>query len=721
MLSLFRRWYERHFSQPGTIEFALVLICAFLIVYYLMWLVGPIVVALCIAFCLDWPVQALEKFTNCSRRLASIIVMFLFCSIVILITVLVIPQIVKQGAEFYNSIVSFSLETSQPKEHDKLQQHTLGATTIRNTNSQNQSLPAVESSSTTQSSNAASSDNQSLSLAASKISKDNAHVTKESLNAETKTLHSMLAQQAVLDDSSDGLNAERIELFEASEYVANHDNTATAKSQLNEQTQVDHTSNHNNQDLVVYKNSLNASQQVTTYPTDNSQYVNAVHSAVNTVSEPTVAVTENISAVPTADIVENTSSMPTVAENVVLPQDKQDALAINDELLEKESLTNVVSEQVAVNATNSTPQAKILTANTDLVAAKQNSESSQDSKSSQDYASVQEQRPQISYQDAARIYSKDTMPNLEQLIKPTLPQSILQELEFNDTSTETSFKLTVYDFDTRLAHEAAILLMELPEPLPGMLTMDVIKNAVRYVRTQSTLYLADLMRTQLMPSVVNLFTWAVYLIIVPIFTFLMLFNKDELKKRATLFILPNNQVLMRKFWPSLHQQIAGYIRGKLIHIILMTIANSIAFKLLNVNYALLLGVGVGLSVVIPYVGAVIIAVPVVLVAIFQFGFSEALLWVLVIYTIIQLLDSNVLTPMLFSKAMNLDAFSILAAILIFGGLWGFWGVFFAIPLATFIKTIVMQWPNKDVREQQKREHLRQIQHKKSECSKQARI
>ena len=213
------------------------------------------------------------------------------------------------------------------------------------------------------------------------------------------------------------------------------------------------------------------------------------------------------------------------------------------------------------------------------------------------------------------------------------------------------------------------------------------------------------MRTQLMPSVFNAFTWLVYFIIVPIFTFLMLYDKQSLQRRAATFLLPNNQKLMKEFWPSLHGQIAGYIRGKILHIIIISCANTVAFMLMGVNYAMLLGVGVGLSVVIPYVGAVIIAVPVVLVAIFQFGFSSSLMWVLVIYTVIQLLDSNVLTPMLFSKAMNLDAFSILAAILIFGNLWGFWGVFFAIPLATFIKTLIVRWPNTDLRQAKVKQRL----------------
>ncbi len=262
-----------------------------------------------------------------------------------------------------------------------------------------------------------------------------------------------------------------------------------------------------------------------------------------------------------------------------------------------------------------------------------------------------------------------------------------------DSNDVNQFTMTANDFDNRLAKQLYDVVLSMPEPLPSMLTLNLIENSVRSARVAATNKMADVMRTQLMPSVVNAFTWLVYALIVPIFTFLMLYNKELLQNRAKIFILPNNQQLMRKFWPSMHAQIAGYIRGKLMHITIIAIANTLAFMLLDMNYALLLGVGVGLSVVIPYVGAVIIAVPVVMVAIFQFGFSSTLIWVLIIYTIIQLLDSNVLTPMLFSKAMNLDAFSILAAILIFGNLWGFWGVFFAIPLATFVKTLIVGWPN----------------------------
>jgi len=48
-------------------------------------------------------------------------------------------------------------------------------------------------------------------------------------------------------------------------------------------------------------------------------------------------------------------------------------------------------------------------------------------------------------------------------------------------------------------------------------------------------------------------------------------------------------------------------------------------------------------------------------------------------------------PLLFSEAVNLHPVAIIVAVLFFGGLWGFWGVFFAIPLATLLKAIYSAW------------------------------
>jgi len=66
---------------------------------------------------------------------------------------------------------------------------------------------------------------------------------------------------------------------------------------------------------------------------------------------------------------------------------------------------------------------------------------------------------------------------------------------------------------------------------------------------------------------------------------------------------------------------------------------------------------------------------------------------MIAYGIIQALDGNLLVPLLFSEAVNLHPVTIIIAVILFGGLWGFWGVFFAIPLATLVKAILNAWPS----------------------------
>ncbi|MGV8546541.1 AI-2E family transporter, partial [Pseudomonas aeruginosa] len=80
------------------------------------------------------------------------------------------------------------------------------------------------------------------------------------------------------------------------------------------------------------------------------------------------------------------------------------------------------------------------------------------------------------------------------------------------------------------------------------------------------------------------------------------------------------------------------------------------------------------------------------IACFTWGWSDTFIYLLVAHAITQALDGNVLVPLLFSEAENLHPVAIICAVLLFGGLWGFWGVFFAIPLATLVKAVLDAWP-----------------------------
>lgn len=190
------------------------------------------------------------------------------------------------------------------------------------------------------------------------------------------------------------------------------------------------------------------------------------------------------------------------------------------------------------------------------------------------------------------------------------------------------------------------------------------------------------------PSLVGV---VIYLVLVPISVFFFL--KDRRRILGWLAAaLPDKRPLIRRVGVEMNQQLANYVRGKFIEILIVGFVTFVVFSLLGLNYAALLGVVVGVSVLIPFVGAAVVTIPVALAGIMQFGWSWELAWVMLAYGAIQALDGNVLVPLLFSEAVDLHPITIIVAVLAFGGLWGVWGVFFAIPLATLLKAIHNAWP-----------------------------
>ena len=189
----------------------------------------------------------------------------------------------------------------------------------------------------------------------------------------------------------------------------------------------------------------------------------------------------------------------------------------------------------------------------------------------------------------------------------------------------------------------------------------------------------------------GLFAIIVYTILVPIMIFFMLFDKEAINGWISKF-LPKKLELTQKAYSELNLKIGNYIRCKFIEIIIVWVASFILFISLGLNYSLLLSFLCGISVIIPYVGMIAVTIPIVLVAYFQWGIASDFWYIVIGHLLIQAIDGNVVVPILFSDAVNIHPFAILLSILFFGSVWGIWGVFFAIPLAVLINTILNVWP-----------------------------
>ena len=193
-------------------------------------------------------------------------------------------------------------------------------------------------------------------------------------------------------------------------------------------------------------------------------------------------------------------------------------------------------------------------------------------------------------------------------------------------------------------------------------------------------------------SLGSLISLLVYLVLVPVLVFFFLKDKD-LMIGWVAARLPRERSLVNRVWVEAEGQIANYVRGKVMEIFIVGVVTYITFVFLGLQYAALLATVVGFSVLVPYVGAAVATLPIAIVAYFQWGWGWDFGQVMIAYAIIQALDGNLLVPLMFSEVVNLHPVAIILAILVFGGLWGFWGIFFAIPLATLVKAVINAWPN----------------------------
>jgi len=234
------------------------------------------------------------------------------------------------------------------------------------------------------------------------------------------------------------------------------------------------------------------------------------------------------------------------------------------------------------------------------------------------------------------------------------------------------------------------LLLSLPALYPEFINEPQVLGVLDAIKSEMANWGQNVLSWSLAAGM-GVITITIYLVLVPLLVFFFLKDKDLILDWLHGF-LPQDHTLAQQVWREVDRQMGNYVRGKFLEILVVWIATFVAFFWMDLQFAMLLALMVGLSVIVPYIGAVVVTVPVALVAFFQWGWSSEFLWLLGVYLVVQGLDGNVLVPLLFSEVVDLHPIAIISAVLVFGGLWGFWGVFFAIPLATVVQSILKAWP-----------------------------
>ncbi len=145
---------------------------------------------------------------------------------------------------------------------------------------------------------------------------------------------------------------------------------------------------------------------------------------------------------------------------------------------------------------------------------------------------------------------------------------------------------------------------------------------------------------------------------------------------------------------------SGYIRGQLIDAAIMAVVISITLGLLNVKFAVLIGILTGIGNLIPYVGPVFAYTGTVLATLSEGNFKKMIIGVILIF-VITTLDGNVLEPKLLSSSISVHPMLVIAALLIGGSVGGVFGMLLAVPVAALLKL----WFDRLVALLMKRRHI----------------
>jgi putative permease len=259
----------------------------------------------------------------------------------------------------------------------------------------------------------------------------------------------------------------------------------------------------------------------------------------------------------------------------------------------------------------------------------------------------------------------------------------------------TQLQAFVLDFPNFIS-DFRYFISELPSKFPDLVSSDQITIFFNAVSEEISAIAQNIVKTSI-SSIQSAITVLLYIILFPILVYFFLFDRKNIIN-GFLKVIPGRRKMFTSIWAEMDIQLSNYVRGKTIEIFIVGIAAAVIFSSLGLNYSALLSVLVGLSVIIPYVGAFLVTIPVVVVGLLQFGLGTEFTILISLYLLLQALDGNLLVPIIFSETVKLHPVIIILAVFIFGSMFGFWGVFFSIPIATFIKAVWNAWPSSSLDE-----------------------
>ena len=190
----------------------------------------------------------------------------------------------------------------------------------------------------------------------------------------------------------------------------------------------------------------------------------------------------------------------------------------------------------------------------------------------------------------------------------------------------------------------------LPAKFPDLVSSEQISIFFQAVSEEVSAIAQNIVKSSI-SGIQSAITFLLYIILFPILVYFFLFDRKNIIE-GFIKIIPGKREMLTNIWAEMDIQLSNYVRGKTIEIFIVGIAAAIIFASLGLKYSALLSVLVGLSVIIPYVGAFLVTIPIVVVGLLQFGLGTEFYLLIGLYLLLQALDGNLLVPIIISETVK---------------------------------------------------------------------
>jgi len=213
-----------------------------------------------------------------------------------------------------------------------------------------------------------------------------------------------------------------------------------------------------------------------------------------------------------------------------------------------------------------------------------------------------------------------------------------------------------------------------------------IKNAL-IANWQSAGGFAGRILSSATTSSLVLLAWFGNIVLIPVVSFYLLRDWDEMMARLRALLPRRWEPVVVMLAGECDEVVSAFIRGQLLVMLALGVCYTIGLMLVGLDLALLIGIASGLLSIVPYLGLVLGIVGGSIAALVQFGDWHPVLWVGLVFVLVQLFEGMYLTPKLVGNRIGLHPVVVIFAVMAGGQLFGFTGVLLALPAAAVIMVL----------------------------------